>query len=419
MNQRLFVHHERRLIGELSQGEATPLQFRYDPSWLSSVGAFPISLSLPLDGRFAVATGHRFFANLLPEGDVRQRIGEALGISQGNDFELLKAIGGDCAGALTITVSRALGPVQSPARYEPVTEEQLARWSIGKPDAFSAVSGQCEVRLSLAGAQDKLPVHVEGDRIQIPVADSPSTHLLKFASPYHSHLPENETFVSLLAGAVGLPVVDISLRRTVRARVAVITRYDRSVQGGYLRRLHQEDFCQALGISPANKYEKEGGPSLKQCAELIRRHTSFPLLELQKLLQWTLFNLVVGNADAHGKNLSLLYGEDGPPSLAPFYDLVCTRNYPKISRHLAMSIGGVSNPDQVGKRQLQALAADLQMRPNAVIRAATSLVEQLPEAIAETTQSFADRFGDSPVIRRLPIIIRKQIRRLSSQLNSD
>ena len=256
--------------------------------------------------------------------------------------------------------------------------------------------------MSLAGAQDKLPVHIEGDQILIPVGDTPSTHILKFASPFYSHLTENETFVSLLAKAVGLTVVDICLRQTSKARVAVITRYDRVLSHGQYIRLHQEDFCQAIGTPSSNKYEKEGGPSLKQCAEIIRRNTSFPLVDLQRLLQWTLFNLLVGNADAHGKNLSLLYDANGAPGLAPFYDLVCTRNYKKISRDLAMKLGGVSDPDLVAAPHFDALASDFKIRPNVVVNVVKKLTDELIEALPRTAALFADRFGDSPVIERLP-----------------
>jgi serine/threonine-protein kinase HipA len=155
---------------------------------------------------------------------------------------------------------------------------------------------------------------------------------------------------------------------------------------------------------------------LKQCADIIRRHTSFPLVDLQKLLQWALFNLLVGNADAHGKNLSLLVDAKGLPSLAPFYDLVCTRNYKKISRDLAMNMGGISDPDMVGTQQLHTLAAELNIRPNSVAREANTLIDKTLAAMPETVAIFTDRFGDSPVLERLPIIIRKQIRRVKTNM---
>lgn len=418
MSNQLGVYYRSHPIGTITQRESGLMRFRYSEAWIESPVAFPISLSLPLDESFSDAASHHFFANLLPEGNVRQQVCRSLKISVDNDFQLLKAIGGDCAGALTITASD-LGPPAHPAsqQYEPVTEEQLALWSAGTPDAFSAVTGQNEIRLSLAGAQDKLPVHVDGDQILIPLGNAPSTHILKFASPHYSHLPENETFITLLAQGVGLSAVDIRVRKSAKDPVALITRYDRRWSSGEWIRLHQEDFCQAMGISPARKYEREGGPSLQQCVEIIRRHTSFPLADLQRLLQWTLFNLLVGNADGHGKNLSLLYEAGGAPTLAPFYDLVCTRNYKKIAREMAMNLGGTWDPDLITTKQLENLAHDFAFRPRVVLEQTASLRDRVSTRLPSVVENYASRFGDSPALERLPQVIRKLLRRLESQLH--
>lgn len=416
MSQRLYVHHQRRLVGAISHSAAGAMQFAYDKEWLSAENRFAISVSLPLDKSFTDHTGHIFFANLLPEGVVREQICKSLKISANNDFELLKAIGGDCAGALTISSSEVAESPSVAPRYEPVTDEQLAHWSLGNQDAFSEITGHHNVRLSLAGAQDKLPVHVDGDQILIPVGDAPSTHLLKFASPHYAHLPENETFISFLAAEVGLAAVETRLIKTKKASAALIKRYDRQESSGQWRRLHQEDFCQALAIPSSQKYEKEGGPTLKQCAAIIRQFASIPLVDLQRLLNWTLFNLLVGNADAHGKNLSLLYDSQGAPTLAPFYDLVCTRTYERISREMAMSLGGAWDPDQVHTQRLEQLAVELDFRSKLVLEQAQMQIDNVLAALPVATSKFASQFGDSPVLERLPLVIRKCTRRLKSQL---
>lgn len=421
MTKDLYVQFEGRNVGSLHLLDSQQMQFTYSSEWCGSSSSFPVSISLPLDGAFDLAASHRFFANLLPEANVRLQICRALGISQDNDFALLKAIGGDCAGALTITAQ----PVPSQddrthdpedQRYREISEEQLASWSVGSPEAFSAITGRDGIRLSLAGAQDKLPVHVNDGRIFVPIGNTPSTHLLKFASPFYSHLPENETFVTMLARAVGLPAVEIVLRKTKRARVALITRYDRVRSDTHYRRLHQEDFCQALGISPGSKYQQEGGPSLDQCAALLRTHSTFPVVDLQRLVQWCLFNLIVGNADAHGKNLSLLYQDPHSIQLAPFYDLVCTRNYDTISRNLAMSLGDSTDPGLIGISHLQTLATDLRVNPRTLVTTAVCLCDDVSDALSRTIHDFVDRFGTSPVTERIPLIVRKQVRRLRQQL---
>lgn len=416
MSEPLYVYCQQQLVGTLSQTAARSMQFAYDDEWLRSADRFPISRSLPLEGTFTDSHSQHFFANLLPEGNVREQICKSLKISADNDFELLKAIGGDCAGALTITGARSSDLQERPPRYESVAEEQLASWSLGTPNVFAAVTGQSDIRLSLAGAQDKLPVYMEGTQIMIPLGNAPSTHILKFASPHYSHLPENETFITLLAKEVGLPVVDVRIRKTAKSSITIIARYDRRLEAGQWIRLHQEDFCQALGIDASRKYEKEGGPSHKQCADLIRQHVAFPLVDLQKLLRWSLYNLLIGNADAHGKNLSLLYDRSGSPSLAPFYDLVCTRNHKNLSREMAMSVGGAWNPDVVYAKQLSALADDLGVRSNIVIEQVKELADRIATSLPLVVSGFRERFGDSPVLQRLPRIIRKQVRRVISQL---
>lgn len=415
MSRQLFVHFRQKLVGHITHSASNDIHFEYDGSWVNSPSSFPISLSLPLDGSFAATSGHNYFANLLPEGNVREQICKSLKISPRNDFELLSAIGGDCAGALTIGDLETIDLAESETRYEPVTEEQLALWSIGTPNAFSGVTGQNDVRLSLAGAQDKLPVHVEGDQVLIPVGDTPSTCILKFASPHYAHLPENETFTTLLAKQLGLPAVDVRIRKTTKASISVISRYDRQFESGRWHRLHQEDFCQALGIDASHKYEKEGGPSLKQCAEVIRKFSTYPLVDLQKLMQWSLFNFFVGNADAHGKNLSLLYNATGGPNLAPFYDLVCTRNYKNLSRELAMNFGGAWNPDLVTAKHFGGLASDLGFQPKFVLEQAQQFSQRIDEALPISIEAYNNQFGQSPVLERLPMIIRKQIRRMGSQ----
>ena len=263
-----------------------------------------------------------------------------------------------------------------------------------------------------------MPVHVDGDQIWIPLGSTPSTHILKFASSHYSHLPENETFITRLAREVGLPVADVRIRKTSKSSVTLIARYDRQLESGQWLRLHQEDFCQALGIEASRKYEKEGGPSLKQCAELIRQHAAYPLVDLQKLMRWSLFNWLVGNADAHGKNLSWLYSPNGSTSLAPFYDLVCTRNYKNLAREMAMTLGGAWDPDLVTTAHLNALAHNLEIRSDLVIEQAKELADRIVVSLPLVIESYRQQFGPSPVLERLPIIIRKLIRRAMSQVTT-
>ncbi|MEM7312619.1 MAG: type II toxin-antitoxin system HipA family toxin [Planctomycetota bacterium] len=411
----LYVHFSDQLVGTIRL-ERERMRFTYSPDWTTSRDAFPISLSLPLSADATdvdLDTSHNFFANLLPEATVRQRVCAKLKISIGNGFGLLAAIGGDCAGALTIRADAT--PPQQSAEYRPIPSEQLDAWSSGRTMAFSDVTGQDGVRLSLAGAQDKLPVLVtEDDDFLLPESNSPSTHLLKFTSPFYSHLPENETFTTMLAEAVGLPVVKIRLHTVKADAMAVIDRYDRIKKGSVWERLHQEDTCQVMGISPLSKYEKEGGPSLADVATMLRKHCSIPALEIDKLIDWSIFNLLVGNSDAHGKNLSILLLPGGQITLAPFYDLVCTRNYDNLDRHLAMSIGGEYDPGQVGLKQFESMAEELAVRESLILSTVEKMGRNLTKQMPKVIESFRARYGDSPILERIPIKVTQQVRRTAT-----
>lgn len=152
-------------------------------------------------------------------------------------------------------------------------------------------------------------------------------------------LPENEALVLELARSVGLPTVESRLWTKLPTPLLLVTRFDRLGREP-IRRLHQEDFCQALGVDRRRKYEAEGGPSFARCVELVRETSVEPLPDSRSLMRWLAFCAVVGNRDNHGKNLSLLRDAAGRWRLAPFYGLICTTTYDRLARRLAMSVGG-------------------------------------------------------------------------------
>lgn len=408
--QKLDVYHETQLVGKISSADGVRMQFAYADSWQNNKASFPISFSIPLNAPpIENDAANNFFVNLLPEEQVRRRTCKKLGISEGNHFELLKRIGGDCAGALTIVQENAKLPTLQ-NEYTPISDLQLATWSRGDQYAFAQVAGEQDVRLSLAGAQDKLPVKViDGEQFYLPTGNSPSTQILKFASHF-SHLPENETFTTMIARAVGVNTVDISLYQTNESRIAVIERYDRITDDQKCVRVHQEDFCQALGVHPERKYQQEGGPNLQDCINLIKDACSVPLVELEKFVRWTLFNWLAFNADAHAKNISLLF-IDGQTKLTPFYDLVCTGNYPQLSKNLAMSIGGEFHPGAVHVKHLQKFASELDMSYSYVNELASETLGRLQDSMDSTIAQFKDLYGDSPILQRVPVVIKKRCKR--------
>jgi serine/threonine-protein kinase HipA len=334
----------RILYDGIEVGRAIPdgsrFALEYDEGWRRLEFAFPLSRTLPLrDASFSPEDAHPFFANLLPEGLSRQAICERLGISVDNDVELLRALGDDTAGAFTF-VSEG-GASQDVPRLR-VTKAMLAEWSSGEPP----LPEERPLRLSIAGAQYKTTAVRGPDGWYLPASNEASTHILKFDSERYKHLSVNEFLTTRFAAQLGLETINLSLEASGERHYLVVERYDRDTQTDRTGRVHQEDFCQAKGRLPIHKYEKEGGPGFAELAEIIRTDSSSPAEDLLRLVRWAIFCALAGNADAHAKNISLLYG--ARTRLAPFYDLVCTRTFPRLDKTLAMRIGGVADTSKLG-----------------------------------------------------------------------
>jgi len=335
----LSVWWDGALVGALRIDRHGDLGFAYDQAWLDDPARPPISQSLP---KRAEAFNRRetrpFFAGLLPEADQREAVARNLGISEANDFRLLEALGGDVAGALTLWPegeTPAAASEISPA--DPLTDGALVEILDTLPKR-PMLAGRDGLRLSLAGVQQKLPVVLVDGRIALPRPGQPTTHILKPPIARFTFTTENEAFAMRLAEAVGLKVAAVEPRRVAGRPFLLVARYDRATDAdGRVRRLHQEDFCQALGIAPEQKYASEGGPVFKDCFDLVRKACTAPAPSVLALLDAAIFNVILGNADAHGKNFSLLYAE-GTVNLAPLYDLLCTVAHPEIGAKFAMKI---------------------------------------------------------------------------------
>lgn len=415
MTDLLEVRFENAVVGWLRVA-GTRFVFRYDDGWLASVAAFPISHSVPLaPGELTGDAAHWFFANLLPEGAMRTAVCRRLGISEANDVALLEAIGGECAGALRIVTPGSPAPDPDRYRYEELSRARLQA-IVERQDLVPLLVGGPNTRLSLAGAQDKLPVALLDGRIHLPTGAAPSTHILKLPHARFRDIAINEAFVLGLAIRIGLPAIDADLVDTEPASL-IVPRYDRIASDEHwpVVRRHQEDVCQAMGLPPSQKYEQEGGPSLPAVVELVGAISSAPLVDIARLLEWQAFNLVAGNADGHGKNLAFLF--DGPrPQLAPFYDLLSTRQYADLTRQLAMSIGGERDPGHVRRAQWEAFARQSRLAPRVVLDAARGVAERTLETLPHWTDEFRGRYGRAPLLQRLPAWIAKSARRVLRDL---
>lgn len=399
---------EQRVGGILVAGEGD-FSFEYDPAWLGNPAAFPVSVRLPLRAEpWTGAAAAYWFGNLLPEGPAREAVCGRLGLSVGNDVDLLAAIGGDCAGALRVAQA---GPPPGPDledTFEPLAPRQLA--GLLERGAAPLLVGGPLIRLSLAGAQDKLPLCLVDGKLALPTGSTASTHLLKLPHSRFAHLPMNEAYVMGLAARIGLDVAKVDVYGGTSPPSLLVERYDRRAGvGGRVARLHQEDLCQATGRPAARKYQQEGGPSLAECAEVVARHTSRPLVDLRRLVEWQAFNVAVGNSDGHGKNLSLLY--DGASiRLAPFYDLLSTRHYPTLDRALAMAVGPRRDADTLSREHWEAFAEDASLGRKLVLETVRSVLDRVAQAQPSWTSDFAARHGRHPILQTLPRWIAKNVR---------
>jgi len=347
MARTLDVYLFNDLVGHLIQDDGGQMVFEYTESWLDKPGATPLSQSLPLRReRFKRNECRGFFAGILPEQSQRKIIARNLGISERNDYAMLERIGGECAGAVTFIPAGEPMPPRDYG-YRKLSADELAPILRELPKR-PLLAGEKGIRLSLAGAQDKLAVRIEDGDVCVPLGGAPSTHIIKPAVERFEGVVFNEAFCMKLAVTINLPAAPVEIRNIEGMDYLLVERYDRTHRQAVgsnpvVERLHQEDFCQALGIVPEMKYQKEGGPSLERCFALLRQASSTPVLDLNSLLDAVIFNYLVGNNDAHGKNFSLLYHgagtQDRQIRLSPLYDVVSTVYYPELSREMAMNIG--------------------------------------------------------------------------------
>lgn len=381
----LDVYLNRNLAGRLREDRGK-LSFAYEQAWLDSDLFLPLSVTMPRTAdTFPDEVARPFFENLLPEGEIRAAIARLKRLSGRNTFGFLGEIGGDCAGAVSLW-PHGEKPGGNEG-YAELTDARLVEALAGMARRPLLVVDD-ELRLSLAGAQNKLPVYYDGKRLSLPLGGAPSSHILKPGVPGFAQMPANEHFCMRLAAALGLPVPDSTILRKPDA-LYLVERYDRvRPSDGSLSRTHQIDFCQALSLPSRKKYEHEGGPSLPACFNVITRFSARPARDRLQLISWVIFNYLVGNADAHAKNLSLLITREGV-MLAPFYDLVSTAVYPELTDKLALKIGGENRPRWIRERHWENLAKNSGANPRIVRRE----LDRFRSTIVGTARSTADQLA--------------------------
>ena len=403
MARELDVYLDQNPVGKLLQDDHGEKTFQYHESWLNDPQAVALSQSLPLrQQEYTRRECIGFFNGILPEGENRNVVAKNVGVSAKNDVALLEQIGGECAGAITFLPSGQTLSAQT-WQYRPLSDHELGD-ILRKLPRRPLLAGEDHVRLSLAGAQDKLVVFIDAAQIALPQYGAPSTHILKPALDHYNGIVANELLCMQLAKAIGLPTPSVARGEVEGIEYLLVERYDRvKIEDHPLARLHQEDFCQALGIVSTNKYQNEGGPSLRQCFQLLRDAGSFPAVDIVRLLDAVIFNFLIGNHDAHGKNFSLLYRQNTAKarvtSLAPFYDLICTDYYPDLSKKMAMKIGGEYEATKIYPRHFERFAEEVGLNKTMVMRRVSFITQEILTKLPEVSSEHPVAIGVATMIR--------------------
>ncbi len=402
MTSKLIAYKLDQRVGVLSR-DGDSYSFAYDAQWLGQEKPTPLSYSLPLQEEpFTPKETKPFFSNLLPEGQFRDHIANKYRVSAEDDFALLAALAGDCAGAI------ALHPEDAPP---PTAETHHEYRLLSKKDKvklfdepyimdLTFLGPKEATRLSLAGVQDKLPIMIKDGELYLPLHGAPSTHILKPQHARLNDLVENEAFCMTLAKEMGLNVPETFILDE-NNKAYIIERYDRAVdEEGRVSRIHQEDFCQALRHSYREKYEEHGGPGHKECFNLVKTFKN-PLQDKIRLITLVVFNVLISNYDCHSKNISLLYKDGAAPSLAPHYDLVSVGVY-NFDNSFAMSIGGISYPIDLSLEAWTQFAKDIgEGSSKPVINTIQKMAEKIMKSAPKVAYEMIEKYGDNDIYQRI------------------
>ena len=356
----LKVSMQNKVVGTLSIDRDENYYFEYDKEWIDK--GFVISPNLPFNQEYSSITIKRFLENLIPEGEGLDDIASFARISKNNTFAIMYSIGYETAGALMFGENNE----ENTAIFREIPSEELTE-RIEQLESRSIAIWDKKVRLSLAGVQAKLPIIIKDDKIGLANGTLSSTHIMKFQTKRNMHIVINELFCMELAKKIGLKVANVALKRFGDYPVLVVERFDRIYKETFVERLHIIDGCQMLNLPPTYKYEQNFGTT--RDVKNIREGASFkklfamtkkcfvPAIAQLELLNWAMFNLIIGNSDAHGKNFSFFVDKRGIRP-TPFYDMLCVMMY-DFDHNLAMAYGDEFNPDEVFAYQLREFSEDV------------------------------------------------------------
>ncbi len=433
---KLTVQANGVCIGWLSLDAISGLYaFDYSVEWLAQEQRFPLSPVLPLVGQSFSAEQHsanvrQFFQNLLPEGQALEDAAQANKVSKSNLIGLLVALGRETAGALEISLDDSQ-PLSTPlAAKRLLASDELSQRIRSRPElAFSVWDGK--VRLSIAGYQDKIAIlEKNGLWFLVDGGCLASTHLLK-PDPIRSGLQgmtSNEFACMRLAQVVGIVAADVFLER-IPEPILLIRRFDRRISTESIDRLHCIDGCQALGLGVSMKYERpygdgrdvkhiRDGASLPKLFALLDRTSAQPTADRLALLRWTIFQILIGNTDAHGKNLSFFI-DSGGIRLAPSYDLVCCLIYAngQISDTLSMAIGDNFDARSLTAYDWAMMAIECGLNTRLVGRELKQMADKVLKIGPELKQNLIAVGADDLTLKAIEAVLNQQCQHTLSIAN--
>ena len=385
-------------VGHICGEDPSSAQFCYDDSYLAA-GYGPISISLPLQNEpFSVGQTKCFFESLLPEGFTRRSVARWMHVDENDYLSILHGLGRECLGALCITEE---GESLS-ASYEPISEKQIRE--LAAEGAVKSAEIVTRSHLSLTGASGKVGLYYDSadGKWYLPRGTAPSTHIIKQSHVRLEGIVTNEQ-LSLMTAAkcgIGIPhsfIINIG-GGTDNEVLFATQRYDRVFPekprfiGRLPRpyRLHQEDFAQAMGVSPLNKYEAVQNNYMKGMFDILRKYSSNPIADTLKLWDILVFDYLIGNTDAHIKNFSLLYEPDGRSiRLAPAYDIISTVIYNESTRNMAFSIGGAYAIEEITETSFRLAAKDAGLGERIAMRRLEDLRNRFQAALHSSAEELA------------------------------
>lgn len=412
------VYINGRRIGSFSRIRDNRLGFEYDEGWRQDPSAYPISLSMPLAAsgyadRGRTNTVGNYLWGLLPDNErTLTRWARHFEVGRGNPLRLLRHVGADCPGALAFVAPAGSGDVRVLDDDDLVNEVRLLQ-----EESDRSVLGGEVGHFSLAGAQAKTALRRVGDRWALPSGDEPSTHILKPAMAGLQAQALNEHFCLSLARHAGIAAAKSEVRNFGDIQAVIVERFDRVQTEHGVRRVHQEDLCQALSVHPDNKYERDGGPGIRAITRVLAEYSSEPERDRRRFMEAVAFNWLIAGTDAHAKNFSLLHGNGGRVRLAPLYDLNSVWPYYGRRGELRSSlrIGGHYRIDEILPRHFLREAAAAGLAEEAARGLLSGLVEKLPDLAATVAADLRDKGLEDPIHARMIDGIRRQCRTLSKR----